>query len=144
MRKSLCIAVIAAFVLGLTAQPQQNIVPSNYRILVANTPPANKADLLARGILTVQDEAIAAQRDVVALRTQAGQTFDTHEQQVQTLQQSGTNHEQRIKTLEQDAGTRRDANRPAYSGYRGTKSKDAARCNSETTGRISRCYLPLA
>lgn len=102
MRKSISLAVGIGFVIGLVAQSQQIIVPANYRALVANTAPANKADLLAQGVLTVQDEAMAAERDVVTLRTQAGQTLSDHGQRLQSLQQAGADHEQRIKMLEQE------------------------------------------
>lgn len=117
MRRSLCVAVIVGFVLGVFAQSPPTVVPANYRALVANAAdPAKRTDMLAWGVLTVQSEAIAAQHDAAALRDQTGQTFQKANlafqqmdqavkndgQQILGLQQSGADHEKRIKTLEQD------------------------------------------
>src|ERR1043166_914126 len=96
MRKSLCFAVIAGFVLGLAAQQPVPVVPANFRQQIANTPNANKADSLAWGILTVQNE-------VVDLRQRADQAVTLTRQQtnqlIAPLQQTATNHEQRLTKL---------------------------------------------
>jgi uncharacterized coiled-coil protein SlyX len=103
MRKSLCIAVSIGFVLGVAAQPQpQQTVPLDYRQRIANTAPANKADSLAWGVLTVQAEVLTVQGEVGSLRSQASQTFNNHAQLISGLQQGVTSHEQRVKKLEQD------------------------------------------
>jgi len=106
MRKPLCLVVLACFVLGLAAQQQQQppvpVVPLNFRQQIANTPNANKADTLAWGILTVQNELV----DLRQRATQADALERQYtDQQVATLRQSVLNAvltplQQRVGALE--------------------------------------------
>lgn len=104
MRKSICLFVAVGFILGVAAQqPQQQppvpVVQPNFRQQIANTPNANKADRLAWGILTVQNEVV----DLSQKATQADAfTRQQTNQLIAPLQQSATNHEQQLSTLKKD------------------------------------------
>jgi hypothetical protein len=97
MRKSLYLAVVAGFVLILAAQPQPQVpvVQQNFRQKINGTPNfANKADGLAWGVLTVQDEVFTVQNEFKAHSAQDDKRF-------QTLQQSDADHESRLAKVEQ-------------------------------------------
>src|SRR6185437_9665335 len=99
MRKSLYLVFVAGLILGLVAQQQPPVptVPLNFRQQIANTPNASKADTLAQGILTVQNE-------VVDLRRRASQADSLTRQQTNQLftplQESAKDHEIRLGKVE--------------------------------------------
>jgi cell division protein FtsB len=96
--------MLAVFLLGLSAQqqPQQQIqtVPLDFRQKIAATANAYKADNLAWGVLTVQNEVVAVQNDLNTFRNNVKQGSTDHEQRLVKLEKDETTIVQHIKALE--------------------------------------------